>query len=104
MKRTKSMAYKPTTESRELYLYATNNGDLYRQRIQPAIASLRKKAIKGTYDAGKAIDLFYYIACAASDMYYRDFGYKFSVQDRFTTAVEMEDTYSQDEIFYELEG
>lgn len=33
MKRTKSMIYKETQESRELFLYATNSGDLYRGMI-----------------------------------------------------------------------
>ena len=50
MKRTKSMIYNPTEESRELFLVATNDGDLYRRMITPIINNLRKKAIKGTYD------------------------------------------------------
>lgn len=35
MKHTKSMTYKPSDEARELLLYATNHGDLYRQSITP---------------------------------------------------------------------
>ena len=50
------MVYKPTEESRELMLYAINNGDLYRRQITPVINSLRKKAVKGTYDSEKAVD------------------------------------------------
>ena len=34
-------------------------------------------------------------------MYNKDFGYSFSVQDRFTAAVEMEEYY-KDEVYYEL--
>ena len=102
MKRTASMKYNETTESRELFLYATNCVNLYRQRIAPAIASLRKKAIKGTYDADKAIDLYYYITTAASDMYNCEFGYRFSVADRFTAAVDME-VYYRNEVFYDIE-
>ena len=57
MKRTASMKYNETAESRELFMYATNCGNLYRQQILPAIANLRKRVIKGTYDADKAVDL-----------------------------------------------
>jgi len=99
MKRTSSMIYRETTESRELMLYATNDGTLYRQVITPAIENLRKKYKKSTYNADKAVDLYYYIATEASNRYYKDFGYKFSVQDRFTVAVEME-RYYMDEITY----
>ena len=103
MKRTASMNYNETPESRELFMYATNCGNLYRQQIMPAIANLRKKAIKGTYNADKAVDLYYYIATAASDMYNREFGYKFSVEERFTAADDMEAYYREDEVFYDID-
>ena len=96
MKRTKTMVYKPTQESRELMLYAINNGDLYKRQITPVINSLRKKAVKGTYDSEKAIDAWYYVACSASQMYNKDFGYSFTVTDRFTAAVELEQYYRED--------
>lgn len=102
MKRTKNMIYNETTESRELLLYATNDGNLYRQMITPVIASLRKKAVKGTYDKEKAVDAFYRIATEASKKYNKDFGYSFSVSDRFTASVDMEEYYREDEIFYGL--
>lgn len=102
MKRTSSMIYKETTESRELFLYATNDGDLYRRMILPTIENLRKKAIKGTYETEKAIDSYYYIATETSKMYNKYFGYSFSVQDRFTAAVEMEEYYKEDQVFYDL--
>jgi hypothetical protein len=103
MKRTKSMIYKPTEESRELLLCATNDGDLYRRMILPAIENLRKKAKKGNYDSDKAVDLYYYIATEASNIYNKNFGYSFSVQDRFTAAVDMEEYYREDQVFYDLE-
>ena len=103
MKRTTSMKYNETAESRELFLYATNCGDLYRQQTLPAIAILREKAIKGTYNADKAVDVYYRIAAAASDMYNREFGYRFSVADRFTAAVDMEAYYREDEVFYDID-
>ena len=104
MKRTKSMVYNPTEESRELFLVATNDGDLYRRMITPIINNLRKKAIKGTYDKDKAVDAYYYAATEASNKYKKDFGYSFSVQDRFTAAVEMEEHYREDEVFYGIEA
>ena len=104
MTRTKSMIYKETEESRELYLYATNCGELYRRMITPVIQNLRKKAIKGQYDKEKAIDAFYYVANEASKMYNRDFGYSFSVRDRFTAACDMEESYREDEVFWGLEA
>lgn len=100
MKRTASMKYNETAESRELFLYATNCGDLYRQMITPAIENLKKKAAKGKYDADKAVDLYYYITTEASKRYNREFGYSFSVADRFTAAVDMEACYREDEVFY----
>lgn len=99
MKRTKNMVYHPSTESHELYLYAINDGDLYRQMISPIIANLKKKASKDIYDKAKAVDAFYHVATEASNHYSRDFGYKFSVTDRFTVACDMADYY-EEEVFY----
>lgn len=104
MKRTKNMIYRETDESRELLLYAVNDGDLYRKMVTPVISNLRRKAEKGTYDADRAIDAYYRIACEASKGYNRDFGYSFSVQDRFTCAVELERYYREDQVFYGLRG
>ena len=102
MKRTKSMTYKETVESRELLLYTTNDGNFYHKMILPVIVNLRKKAKRGTYDSEKAVDAYYRIACEASKMYNKDFGYSFNVQDRFSCAVDMEEYYRDDQVFYEL--
>lgn len=96
MKRTESMIYRPTDESRELVLYTVNDGAIYHSRIIPAIANLHKKYLKGIYNADLAADLFYYIATAASDSYNKEFGYKFSVTDRFTAAVDLAAYYADD--------
>ena len=101
MKRTKSMIYKETTESRELFLYATNDGNLYLQMATPIINNLRKKAQKGVYDREKAVDAWYNVATEASNKYNKDFGYSFSVTDRFTAAVDMVEYY-EEEIFYNI--
>lgn len=55
MKRTKSMIYRKTQESRELFIYATNTGEIYPQTCA-IIRKLAKKYAKGVYDADKAID------------------------------------------------
>lgn len=101
MKHTKSMIYRESEESRELFLYATNDGDLYRRMISPIIANLHKKALKGVYDAEKAVDAFYPVATEASRHYCRDFGYSFSVTDRYTVAVDMAEYYKE-EVFWEV--
>lgn len=102
MKRTKSMQYQETVKSRDLCLYAINNGDLYRHMTTPLIANLKKMADKGMYDVEKAVDAYYNIACEASKMYEKEFGYSFSVTDRFTTAVDLEENYRDDEILSSL--
>lgn len=99
MKHTKNMKYNETTESRELFLYATNDGDLYRHMTTPVVTNLKKKLAKGVYDVEKAVDAYYHIATEASNKYYKDFGYKFSVADRYTVAVDME-AYYKEEVEY----
>lgn len=89
------MIYKETEESRELVLYTVNDETLYRQRTIPTIENLKKKYKRGIYDSEKAVDLWYYVATAASDKYNRDFGYRFTVQERFTAAVELEKYYRE---------
>lgn len=101
MKRTKNMVFNITEESRELFLYTTNDGDLYRHMITPIINNLRKKAAKGIYEKEKAVYAYYNVATEASKKYERDFGYRFGVADRFTVAVEMADYY-EEETFYNI--
>ena len=58
MKRTKNMIYNPSTESRELTLYTTNDGRIYDYWIVPVVRNLAKKFAKGTFNPDKAIDAF----------------------------------------------
>ena len=102
MERTKSMQYQETAESTDLYLYATTSGDFYRNAIKPTIENLQKKAEKGTYDVEKAVDAYYQIACEAAKLYERQFGQSFTVADRFSAAVDMEENYRDDEILSTL--
>ena len=41
------MVYNPTEESRELFLYAINNGGLYRRMTENVLDNLEKKIKKG---------------------------------------------------------
>jgi hypothetical protein len=90
MKRTKSMIYKPTEESRELSLYAENSGRLWEMFLLPILDNLKKHAEKGNYNHDRAIDSLYNYMTIASNAYKKEFGYSFSVGDRFTAATELE--------------
>ena len=61
------------TETRELVLYATNDGDLYRQRVLPIVANLARKVKKGTFDATLSVKLWRYLADDAAKKYRSDF-------------------------------
>lgn len=92
MKRTKAMVYHPSDEARELYVCTVNNGDVY-PMICAVVHNLHKKYVKGTYDKEKAIDAWYHVANAQSEIYFKDYGYRFTVTDRYTTAVDLEEAY-----------
>lgn len=94
MKRTKSMIYNQTQESIELTHFAANTELIYPQ-ICATVRNLAKKFDKGVYDPEKAVDAFYYVACAASDLYKKWFGYGFSVGDRFSAAVDLRDYFTE---------
>lgn len=93
MKITKNMRYKNTVESRELYLYTNNNAKVYEMYIKPLEKAIEKKK---EFDINKALQGFYRVACNGSNMYKKDFGYSFSVQDRYTCAIDMIESYIMD--------
>ena len=95
MKHTTSMIYRPTEESRELYLVATNESTLY-PMIQAIEANLEKKIKKGIYDSEKAIEAFYHVMDQASKKYMHDFGYMFTVTERWTAAQDMRDSFEEE--------
>lgn len=96
------MIYNPTTEANELFLYATNDGNLYRGMISAVLNNLEKKIAKGVYDKEKAVDAWYNVATEASNKYNKDFGYRFSVADRFTAAVDMAEYYEEQILFFDI--
>ena len=96
MTHTRSMIYKPTDESRELFLFTINDGRIYQASIIPAVENLKKKINKGIFDKEKAVDLFYYVATAGSNLYKKYYGYSFDVTARYTAAADMLDYFMED--------
>lgn len=97
MKITKNMVFTPSAESRELYLYASNTAIIYHNSITPAVKNLKKHHEKGNYNTEKAIVLFFHVMTAASDLYFREFGYRFTVTERYTAAVDMEREFTEND-------
>lgn len=92
MKITKSMIYTPSPEAHELYLCTVNNRDVY-SMIKAVYANLLKKYHKGIYDHEAAKIAWYHVATAESNIYNREFGYSFTVTERYTAAVDLESEY-----------
>lgn len=89
MKITKSMIYTPSPEATELYVCTVNNGDVY-PMIKAVYTNLLKKYHKGIYDHEAAKIAWYHVAEAENCIYKRDFGYSFTVTERYTVAVDLE--------------
>lgn len=60
-----------------------------------------QKAVKDIYDSEKAVEAWYYVAEAEAKVYARDFGYKFTVTEKWTAAIDLEEAY-RDEVFEEV--
>lgn len=93
-----------TTESHELALYTVNDGDIYRQTIQPIIKNLAQKIHNGTYNADLAINAWLYAADAGAKKYTKEFGTRgpngsfgvFTKADRIAAAREIGDQYDEE--------
>lgn len=96
MKRTNNMIYRATEESKELTLALVNDGEFYDRFITPVINNLSKKLNKGIYDTDKAVDAWYPVATEYAKKYAKLYGGRFTVQHRFTTAVELEEYFRED--------
>lgn len=75
-------------EGRELFLYITNDGDLYRQRITPIIKNMKSKLTKGKFDPTLAIKGFMYAVDDGAKKYVKDYGG--DVRSMFPKSVRME--------------
>lgn len=90
-------------EVRELVLYTTNDGDLYRQQVQPILANLRKKIKKGTYQPELALKLWMYLADSGAKKYAQEHGSPgfpwhkmFPTSVRRQVAKELQDSYEEE--------
>lgn len=96
MKITRNMYVENTAASRELEVYAINDRNIYFYQIKSVISNLQKKYVKGNFDATKAIVAFYHITTNASNKYYKEFGYRFSVTERWTAAYNLLENYMEE--------
>lgn len=80
----------------ELFLYATNDSDLYNRGALPIIANLQRKVKKGVYDAELAIKLWRYHADSAAKGYNKEYGGTFTPATRDMAAKQFRDYYDED--------
>jgi hypothetical protein len=88
---------------RELFLYITNDGDLYRQRVEPIIKNLRLKVQKKKYDHDLAVKIYQYLADDGARKYMKEYGSTgdrvdstFTKVDRTQCAKELRDYYDDE--------
>ena len=91
------------TEIRELQLFCENDGDLYRQQMQPIQKNLERKLAKGNYDHEKSKKLWMYLADNCAKKYVKEFGSEgqpwhkmFSTSDRRAVAAAFADDFKQE--------
>lgn len=106
MKITKSMIYKPTVESDELYLYWDNTGELW-TGIEYAIEGLKRHVKRGNYSHDKAVLRLFPLATEAAKHYAKKFasvneyGKIFDVTARYTASIDMLDYIEKEFLFKE---
>ena len=89
------------TEARDLTLFIENDGDLYRQQMQPIRKNLATKMAKGVYDRTKAEKLWMYLVENGAKKYVKAMGgYDntpwnkfFTMEDRRAVARELNDDF-----------
>jgi hypothetical protein len=101
--RRRNAAAAPADEkaAHELFLSATNDGDLYRRQIQPIIKNLAGKLKKGTFNKTRAVDAFVYAAESAAKDYTKQYGSGrgygiFNPATRRAAAAAMLDAYMEE--------
>lgn len=90
-----------SVEARELYLFITNDGDIYRQRITPIIKNMRRKHKKGEYDQEKALKGWMYAVEDGAKKYHKDFGSGGTWNAMFPKSVRMEVAKELEEYYME---
>jgi hypothetical protein len=82
----RSRGLRGPTEVRELQLFCENDGDLYRQQVQPIEKNLTKKLAKGVYDHEKSKKLWMYLADNCARKYAKEHGEGRDWHKMFSTA------------------
>jgi hypothetical protein len=73
MKGTTTMGFENNESvAAELVIFADNNHDLYRQKMEPIFKNLIAKMASGQYDSEKAVKQFMYLAESAAKLYAKD--------------------------------
>jgi hypothetical protein len=88
----------------ELAMFIINDGDLYRQNIQPVLKNLAKKIKKGVYDPQKALKLWQYSAQWGAQKYTKEMGIRgyngsygmFSPHDRREAAKQLAEHFEEE--------
>lgn len=77
--------------ARELYLYITNDGDLYKQMTEPIQKMLMKKIKKGIFDYDRSVKAWMNLADHAAHRYIAEFGSPGdNIQNTFSKATRWE--------------
>ncbi len=91
-------------EVRELQLTCENDGDLYRQQVQPIEKNLLRKMEKGIYDHEKSKKLWMYLADNCARKYAKEYGdgrpwhKMFSTADRREVAKNFADSFRDEHL------
>jgi hypothetical protein len=96
--------FRGPAETRELERFCENDGDLYRQQVQPIEKNLKKKLAKGVFDPAKAEKLWGYLAENCAKKYAREFGDGMPWHKMFSTADRREVARSFNRSFMREEG
>ena len=83
----------------ELFLFITNDQQLYRQRITPLIKNYQKKMKKGIFDEEMAVKGFLYAVNDGIKKYNKEFGsgsMKLSKQEKEAVATKLLDYYQEE--------
>ena len=83
----------------ELFLFITNDAQLYRQRITPLIKNYQRKMKKGIFDQDMAVKGFLYAVNDGIKKYNKEFGagsMKLSKQEKEAVATKLLDYYQEE--------
>lgn len=89
MVRTKSMVYKNSLASKELFSYTLMDTNLLQTAIPKAIKTIARKKRLGLYTDDVGVDTFYTVVTKANNAYIEEYKESFTVGVRFTVATDM---------------